>query len=484
MRLLALGAAAVLSAWYLAAPGPLTAQVITCWVAVGSYASMMSYFAFRAGALMDRADPRRRFWRSLGLAAATWAAGEWAQIATAVADPDSVAALTGTGMVRTIALSVGCLGLTGVVLTYPVGHRSARARLCYLYDLATVVTTAGAYGLCWAASAGGGSGFAYDMFTVGAAPVVAMLTAFAIGRLYLSGAAPFRWPLGVLGPFAAGVEGLARGLGPELVRSGHPGVIFALTVTAHALLMMAAWAQYRTVHVLPDRVRDRPYSLLPYVALAAGFALLVGTLAFDGLDRRAWIAVAGVVIGTGIVVARQLTAFVANAELLAERDALAGRLHTMAFTDSLTGLSNRALFLDRLGAASRAGVLLIDLDDFKPVNDVYGHAAGDAVLVEVAARLRAATGPDQVAARFGGDEFAVLATDATAGDLAALAERIVQAVGEPCRLPDGRHVRVHASIGVATGDGRDATALLHAADQAMYAAKCGGKGSYRLAPTG
>ncbi len=484
--------AACLSAWYVLTSADLRLQVLTCWLAVAVFASTMSYFAYRASRQVDRADPRRRFWTVFAVAGAIFGAGEWAQLVTAAVGPSSMAALTGTGAVRTTALLLGCTALTVVVLTYPIPHRSAGERLCYLLDLATVVTAAGVYGLYWTVSStSDGSVMTQDLVTVAAGPVVAMLTAFAVGRLFLSGAAPFRWHIGALGPFAAGVEALARALGPELVRAGHPGLIFAMTVCSHALLMIAAWSQSRSADAgrgARGGSRKRPFSLLPYAALWATFALLVVTLAVKGLDLRAWVAVAGLAACTAIVVARQLIAFVDNAELLRERDALSARLHAMAFTDSLTGLANRAQFLDRLDDALRrgdgaVGVLLIDLDDFKPVNDSYGHAAGDAVLVEIAARLRAGVRPDDVVARLGGDEFAVLIDRPQADDVDTVAGRIVEAVAAPCRLTGGEQVLVRASVGAAvtSGDSQDASMLLNRADEAMYAAKCAGKGSFRLA---
>jgi diguanylate cyclase (GGDEF)-like protein len=254
--------------------------------------------------------------------------------------------------------------------------------------------------------------------------------------------------------------------------------------------MIAAWAQYRSASIPRKRRsagRKRPFSLLPYVALWTTFALLVGTLMVGRFDIRMWVAVTGLAVITALVVARQLTSFIANADLLAERDALAARLHIMAFTDSLTGLGNRALFLERLDQAvgrdaGEVGVLLIDLDDFKPVNDSFGHAAGDAVLVQFASRLRTClASSDVVMARLGGDEFAILVDQS--GGLSALADLIVRAVERPFALDGGVQVRVSASVGGATASGanRDVSALLHAADQAMYAAKCSEKGSYRVA---
>jgi diguanylate cyclase (GGDEF)-like protein len=410
---------------------------------------------------------------------------DWIQVATTLADPLSLGALTGTGIPRTVALGCGGAVVIGVIATYPLPHRSARERLCYHLDLATVVTAVGAAGLYWTMT---GSFAAGQIAGVAAGPVVAMLLVFAVGRLYLSGAAPFRWHIGVMGPIAGTLESLARTLGPELARAGRPGVVFALSLTCHALLLVSAWLQYRRFlsgRAVTPVTRTRPYSAMPYLALAGIHVLLVTALLTRGLDPRAWVVQIGAVLCTGIVVARQLTAFIDNARLLAERDSLTRRLHAMAFTDSLTGLANRACFLDRLSAALDApgpvGVLLIDLDDFKPVNDRHGHAAGDAVLTETAARLRAAAGPGDLVARLGGDEFAVLLDRPAADGLPAVAGGIIGAVGTPCRLPDGSAVTVRASVGAAVAEGGDASHLLNLADQAMYRAKGRGKGAFEIA---
>nr|WP_277349768.1 GGDEF domain-containing protein [Planosporangium thailandense] len=237
------------------------------------------------------------------------------------------------------------------------------------------------------------------------------------------------------------------------------------------------------------RTRKRPYSLAPYVAIASTYVLLTATLAIDGLDVRAWVVLVGAITCTGLVVARQLAAFADNAQLLHERDALAARLHELAFSDSLTGLANRAMFLDRLDEAVRrarrdgsdAAVLLVDLDDFKPVNDRFGHAAGDAVLTEVAARLHGCVPETDVVARLGGDEFAILLEQVPAGGFSAMADRVVRALDVPCRVA-GTEVRVGASVGVAViRAGDDASALLQRSDAAMYAAKCRGKGTFEIA---
>ena len=154
-----------------------------------------------------------------------------------------------------------------------------------------------------------------------------------------------------------------------------------------------------------------------------------------------------------------------------------------AFNDSLTGLPNRALLLDRLEVAlARAeredkavSVLFLDLDGFKVVNDSLGHVAGDRLLIDVARRLRDCLRRGDTAARIGGDEFAILLGDlGNPGRAALVAERVIAALGEPFTVL-GREVFVSASIGIAQGQD-DADDLLRNADVAMYQAKRSGEG--------
>jgi diguanylate cyclase (GGDEF)-like protein/PAS domain S-box-containing protein len=161
-----------------------------------------------------------------------------------------------------------------------------------------------------------------------------------------------------------------------------------------------------------------------------------------------------------------------------------------AMHDPLTGLPNRTLFNDRLAHAllrrSRyggfVGVMIVDLDGFKNVNDSLGHITGDALLIAVARRLQASLRGFDTIARLGGDEFAVLIDDLDAPNQAGLvAQRILDALGDPMQLPD-REVAIGASIGIAFADGPDTASdlLLSHADAAMYRAKREGKGCYRV----
>jgi diguanylate cyclase (GGDEF)-like protein len=457
---------------------------ISCWLAVAVFATAMTWFAFRSLPLIRPDDPQRRFWKTFAAAGVVFSAGDWIQLAQTISDPTSTVALTGTGLARTLALAVGGSALAVVLFTYPVPHRSAHDRLCYQLDLATVVVAAAAYGIYLTVT---GSAFNQSTIGIAAGPVIAMMAAFTAGRLFLSGAAPFHAHVGVAGPVAASIEALARALGPALAREGRPGPVLALSVISHAMLMGIAWAQRRRYRPVAPRARRRPYSLLPYAALAAVFGLLLFTLAMSGLDLRAWVILGAAITCSAIVVARQLIAFIDNARLLAERDALTSRLQTMAFTDSLTGLANRASFLDRLATSLRdreqLGVIQVDLDDFKPVNDRFGHAAGDTVLVEAARRLRGCVRETDLVARLGGDEFAVLifGGDLTPGDFTAAAARIVAAFEQPCQVTATDQVVTRASAGLAVVTGGDPSHVLSIADQAMYEAKHHGKGSFRQA---
>ena len=160
---------------------------------------------------------------------------------------------------------------------------------------------------------------------------------------------------------------------------------------------------------------------------------------------------------------------VLNARDATEARALHDELSRQATHDALTGLANRVLLQRRLEAsAERAGILLIDLDGFKEINDQHGHHTGDLVLREVATRLTGLLGAGELVARLGGDEFAVLLPGTGAGAAERLAERVAAVVAEPTPI-GGLLLTVGASVGVAAGTPGDA--LLRAADAAMYATK-------------
>jgi diguanylate cyclase (GGDEF)-like protein len=178
---------------------------------------------------------------------------------------------------------------------------------------------------------------------------------------------------------------------------------------------------------------------------------------------------------------------------------MAGALHdshqalTLRAThDSLTGLPNRAALTERLAASfspgserrrHQEGVLFIDVDDFKDVNDTLGHDGGDALLMQLATRLTACVRPNDMVARLGGDEFAIVVVDDETAT--HVAERIITAMNEPFTV-GGSSLTVSVSIGVAPRrpETDDAAELLRSADFAMYMAKGNGKNGYQLYDAG
>lgn len=161
----------------------------------------------------------------------------------------------------------------------------------------------------------------------------------------------------------------------------------------------------------------------------------------------------------------------------------------MAYHDHLTGLPNRAMFMERLGqtlAEMRRdkrpmGVLALDLDRFKQVNDTYGHAAGDELIIDIASRLKSLARASDTVCRLGGDEFAILCGAVTPRGLVTLAERIVEALSHPMDLPFGRvFPGVSVGITVVSDPWLGGGEVLRQADLALYRAKEGGRGRYEF----
>ena len=528
--------------WYAADLGSRPAQVVGAWVFIAAiHVSLIAAARAmsRTGGLSDAA---RRFWRAVALGGLIYLVGDLAQVIVAGRDPLAPAAATG-GAVQLGALSLGSAWLGLALLMSPLGFGSCKQRIRFWLDVATVMVAAVVVG--WYVIVPNRPSAPLDAAApVLAGPVVLLLCVFVVAKLALSGTAPFtRWTA-VLGIVASAAKTSADGIGSGGLLGGRLHWFLAATVASHALLAIAV--RVNTVQVADDpevlRVRRRPYSLLPYGAVAVTYALLaVAVLRHD--DSTVRITLAAAAVSTALVIVRQLAAFRENAHLLdeldskikelhltqnglraslAERDELAARLRHQAFHDGLTGLPNRVLYTERLDALLASAdprhpvtVMLIDLDDFKLVNDAYGHAAGDVLLRTVADRLRACVRAGDTVARIGGDEFAVLLEPAPGNDATGIAARIAAAVQAPVPV-DGGTAKVGASVGVAfsgngegngngngngegngngngdgdgdgdgEGEGNDdggdvrlsAEGLLRAADHAMYAVKRAGKGT-------
>jgi diguanylate cyclase (GGDEF)-like protein/PAS domain S-box-containing protein len=203
----------------------------------------------------------------------------------------------------------------------------------------------------------------------------------------------------------------------------------------------------------------------------------------DGGVYAAWLSIAAVRDGSG-----QVSHYLGIFSDITARKEDDERVWRQANFDALTGLPNRALFLDRLAMATRNArregtsfaLAFIDLDGFKAVNDAYGHAAGDQVLIEAGNRLAAGVRCSDTVARLSGDEFTIILQHvATRDDVATVAAKLVDVLADPFPV-EGHRVRVCASVGLALypEDASDVAMLMKAADQAMYAVKRRGKNGY------
>jgi diguanylate cyclase (GGDEF)-like protein/PAS domain S-box-containing protein len=197
------------------------------------------------------------------------------------------------------------------------------------------------------------------------------------------------------------------------------------------------------------------------------------------------------ILHTNLLDDEHVCGIVLNARDISERKAFEEQLAHQAFHDPVTNLPNRALFVERvrhaIGRARREerelGVIFLDIDDFKTINDSLGHGAGDAALIDVAKRLSASIRTSDTAARFGGDEFVVLLEDLDSTQTAVdVAERILEDLRRPLMVA-GKELVVRGSIGISILEGSSpagADELIRDADAAMYIAKRDGKGGYRL----
>jgi diguanylate cyclase (GGDEF)-like protein/PAS domain S-box-containing protein len=194
------------------------------------------------------------------------------------------------------------------------------------------------------------------------------------------------------------------------------------------------------------------------------------------------------VVSNGVLRDALMSGVVLTLRNVTERKALQERLAHDATHDPLTDLPNRVLLNERLAKALSAadiapasvGVLFIDLDDFKLVNDSLGHIVGDQLLVQVGRRIAGTLRAGDLPVRLGGDEFAVVAALDTAKSAEQLAARLTQVLGSPFVVA-GNKIPVHASIGIATNSvGTTADQLMRHADIAMYAAKANGKARFEI----
>jgi len=377
--------------------------------------------------------------------------------------------------------AVGIAFVVAGVLRLPVGRRTGAERLKLLID--SLIIVAGACMALWYFEIGpimrmGGADPVVLVFST-AVPVLDLLLVFALITLLLRR------------PRAGAVVGLLSGsMALKVVADSaftiayvQFGVYFrpgswpyVLWATGAFLALLAVRYRVRQDDSVqgerPGRVR---LGWLPYGAVVLAY----GLLAFVAREQSLY-SLGGMILG-----AIALTALVIVRQMFAQREN-----RRLAVTDPLTGLFNRSVITERVTELTRqpmregrhGAVLLVDLDHFKPINDAYGHEAGDAVLKAVAAALRAVIRSGDTAGRIGGDEFVVVLPALPDRDVAeSIAQRLVDALRTPVIFGDVV-LSVEASIGVAFREETttDGTRLMAHADTAMYAAKRSGRGQYRV----
>jgi diguanylate cyclase (GGDEF)-like protein len=382
------------------------------------------------------------------------------------------------------------IGLVGFVMLIrgriPGGDRPA------LIDAAIIATGTGV--LVWA------FGFAPYVLAARQSSVVAavlfypMLVALAVvARMWLiAGAHRAATRLIVLAIFATNAVIIVDMVGGHSGHNVQTAVYLFASFAMYTFLGTAALHPTMAIDAERHNAGLQPVGRRRILALTAALLVNPATLAIEvatghQVDAAPYL-IGGALIGV-LVIARLGDALRQLGESLRERESLMELLRRQALFDALTSLPNRSLFTERLTAAYEnrsaermLAVLLLDVDDFKSVNDSYGHDAGDALLVVVGQRLRGAIRDGDTAARLGGDEFVIaLANFADPSVPARVAQRILATLSEPFDF-GGHRLTMRASIGVAVAGADDLTAdeLVRNADIAMYLAKSRGKGRFEI----
>jgi diguanylate cyclase len=432
------------------------------------------------------ADRRTRAtWVLLSAACLAWAAGEaywcWHTLRADVVPFPSLA-------------DVGFLGFAVLTAAGLLVHPARGGRIGFLQRVFDGLLTAGAVGqVSWLTTLGavagaddGGTDDLGRMLLMAYPSADVLLVVLTVLLLIRAGGTRTALSLVAAGVVALGVSDSAFAYLGAL--GLYDGGLIDLGWIGGFLLIALAGACPEPAPLQSRRLADEPpravasASVLPYVPVLVALAVVAALTTFvRPLTTPEMLTSCGIVL---CLLARQYLAVRDNARLAHEVIAREEQLRRQAFSDSLTGLANRALFRDRLEhvlelhARDRrpVAVVFLDLDDFKTVNDSFGHAAGDELLVRVAQRIRGATRAGDTVARLGGDEFAVLLEDGA--DPLRTAARIEAALGCTLELAGVQH-RVRASVGVAavTADepAVSADTLLARSDAAMYAAKRAGK---------
>ena len=436
---------------------------------------------FRVSRCAQLPPATRRFWRHVGVASVVLVVAMISNAYDALGGPELVQ--------QQGPLTLGMLVVLMAIVLYalmrlPAWQQTRGDWARFGLDTGVLVITCG--GLLWHFSlrltevwrGQGGTMLAICVFTLAAVVVTAKVAFAGTGRLD-------RRAMQLLSASVAG-SSAAGALAPLFV--GRPYLCTPLLSVPIAAIfsILAAERQIRAAAEPPvEHKPRRRFSVLPYLAIAAMTSTqLVGEAREGGEHLVIEVCVATLTL---LVVIRQVSALRDNGRLLNTVDASLRQLneyqeqlaHQISH-DALTGIANRAAFTERLSARLAAGeachVALLDLDDFKVVNDRLGHGTGDALLRAVSRSLHERLRPYDVVARLGGDEFTLLLSDLDDAEAGRLLSEVTDAVQRPLSL-HGHDIAPRVSVGVTVArDGDDPEELLRRADVAMYAAKNVGGG--------
>lgn len=445
--------------------------------------AMLAAHTCRRASLDTRFDTgTRRFWLHMGVACVVLTGGivSNAWDATGGAAPSQrLGPITLVLYLAVIAIAIWAL------LRLPAWQRSRADWARFALDACVVLVTTSAFVWHFSLSAHEvwrqQTGSAAAMLSICMVAFVSMIT---FAKVAFAGAGLLdRRALHVLATGTA-VSSVFGGLSPFLIDRPYLSSSFVAVSAAAYSVQLAAARQMHVVAARPKpRRRSRRINPVPYIAVGAADALLL--LTGTGNARETVIMEVASVLLTALVVARQIVVLRDNQRLLDTVDENLTELHRYqdqlehdATHDTLTGVGNRAFFEHRAGELLRhhteLHILLLDLDDFKAVNDRLGHGMGDLLISTVAARLDRLIGSRGAVARLGGDEFVILLDRFPADDLEPLLDNVLAALRQTVNL-HGTDVTPRVSVGVSDGHhAGNPQELLRRADVAMYAAKGAG----------
>ncbi|MET3430506.1 diguanylate cyclase (GGDEF)-like protein [Actinoplanes tereljensis] len=451
------------------------------WIPVVTIAALAAYACWKVSVRLDLAAATRRFWRSLALACAVLTVGEVSNMHDALGGPEPsqyISPFT-LGLLLIVVLI-----MMWAMLRLPVWQRTRGDWTRFGLDAGVLlITCAGLLSSLWLHTGGEWTRQNLAMLAVCA---LAMVGVIAIVKVTFAGTGRLdRHALHILSAGVA-LAAASGALSPIFVDRPYLTTSFLAGPVAGLATVIAAARQIRAAGI-PVAVR-RPgqrFSVLPYVAVASMTAMLLAGEIDDGPEElTVALSVAAI---TALVVIRQISALRDNGWLLATVDANLSQLqeyqteldHQISH-DALTGIANRERFAEQVTARLATGepfhVAMLDLDDFKVINDRMGHSTGDALLRTVSRRLRDGLRPQDVVARQGGDEFTLLLPGLDDEAAAQLLREVLGRVQEPLSL-SGSDLAPRVSIGVtAARSGDTPEELVRRADVAMYAAKNNGGG--------